>query len=175
MKTRFKKKPLVFATIFLLLSGVGSFLIYQQTIKNNEQALEKEIELSTLANKQDEIKILNNYIKSIEKEKTLFETHFVQISDVVPFLNNLEKTAESVNTSLLVNSIDLAKDNSGLLVEIKNTGSFAQVYKFITLLENAPYEIEFLSVDMRTVVDEAKKTTPKKWEAVIGLKLISFT
>ena len=71
--------------------------------------------------------------------------------------------------------IEVTKDNTGLILKMKDTGSFSQVYKFITLLENSPYELEFTSVNIHSLLKEDKNNTQKTiWEADLSIKLISF-
>jgi len=179
MKYRLKKTPLIFSVIFLLISGIIFSVTYWKIKTDTETTKQSETAYQTEAIKRNEIKTLNNYFKSIEKEKAQFETHFVQSSDVVPFLNTLESLAESVGTKAEVNSINVGtkEDEKGLFVEIKDVGRFEQVYKFLTLLENSPYELEFVSVDLHSIsLFEEAKTVQKvhTWEAVLKLKLISF-
>jgi hypothetical protein len=177
MQYKFKKTLLIIPIACFLILGIVLLFFYRE-IKNNEKiAQQLAVNLQEENSKRNEIKTLNNYFQSIEKEKAQLETHFVQSSDVVPFLNTLENLASSVGTKTEVSSINLAKDNTGLIVEMKNAGTFSETYKFITLLENAPYELEFLSVDMHGVVSQDSLEGgggTNKWEALIKLKLISF-
>ena len=177
MKNKFKKTSLIIPIIFLLFSGAVFYFLYREIKNNIETTKQLETSLQAESSKRNEIKALNNYFQSIEKEKILLETHFVQSSDVVPFLNTLESLASSVETKTEVNSINVTEDNTGLIVEIKNTGAFPQIYRFIALLENAPYELEFLSTDIHNLPNQdnsGNESGTSKWEAVIKLRLVSF-
>ena len=176
MKNNSKKILLGNAIVFFLISVVVFFFIYKEIKKNTDEIRKVEADLATEISKRDEIKTLNSYILSIQNEKAELETHFVQSSDVVPFLNTLERLGQGVGTKVEVNTISIAKDGTGLLVSLKDTGNFEQIYKFITLLENAPYELEFVSVDIGNSVqpDGATSKNTRAWEAEINLKLISF-
>jgi hypothetical protein len=47
----------------------------------------------------------------------------------------------------------------------------------LTLLENSPYELEFVSMDMQklsTNSTDDKKIEVPQWSAVLGVKLLSF-
>ena len=177
MQNNFKKISLVVSVIIFLVFCVSFFFLYKEIKNNIEISKASQTDLQKEIAKREEIKSFNDSFKSIEADKTLFETHFAQSSDIVPFLNTIEKMASSVGTKAEVSSIEVAEDNTGLLLEMKDSGSFSQVYKFITLLENSPYELEFTSVEMYTVSgdDTDKKGTKKGgWEAIFKIKLISF-
>ncbi len=163
---------LIIISIFLCAFFV---FVYKQT-KNNIQTVEQvETDFGKEAARREEIKEFNNSFKSIEEEKTLLETHFAQSSDIVPFLNKIEKMATSVGTKVDVSFIEVAKDNSGLVLEMRDTGGFEQVYKFLKLLENSPYELEFSSVEMRNaLIEDGKGGSKRNWEALVKMKLISF-
>lgn len=179
MQNKFKKIILIIPIALFLLCCSLFFFIFKE-IKNNVKILEQsEVNLKEEALKREEIKDFDNLFKSIEQEKTLFETHFVQSSDIVPFLNTIEKIANSIGTKAEVSFIEIAKDNSGLILEMKNRGSFERVYKFLMLLENSPYELEFMSIEMHSsFVEDSEKnkndTKKNEWEALFRIKLISF-
>ena len=123
------------------------------------------------------MKTLDQSVKMIEPERALLEAHFGQGSDVVPFLNTIEDLGEKSGTKTKVSSVDISADGTFLSVETRTTGTFQQIYKFITLLENSSYELDFDSVDIHSAAsnEELKKGTKDlQWEAVIKIKLLSF-
>jgi hypothetical protein len=179
MQNKIRKILLVFSIVAFLFSCLLFFLFYKKIINNINIAKQSQIDFEKETSRREDIKDFNKSFKSIEQEKNLFETHFAQSSDIVPFLNEIEKMAETVGTKVEVSFIEVAKDNTGLIIEMKDNGSFSQVYKFLMLLENSPYELEFSSVDIHSVVKEnfvgGKNITKREgWEAFIIIKLISF-
>jgi hypothetical protein len=179
MQGKFKKISLFVSIIFFLLLCLSLFFIFKEIEKNVSSSKESQIALQKEILRRDEIRSFNESFKLIEKEKNLLETHFAQSSDIVPFLNKIETMANSVDTKVEVSFIEVAKDGSGLVLEMKDIGGFLQVYKFLTLLENSPYELEFTSVDLHNIttsyVDKNKKNIEKsEWEAILKIKLISF-
>ncbi|MEI8175115.1 MAG: hypothetical protein WCG28_04155, partial [bacterium] len=102
-------------------------------------------------------------------------THFAQSSNIVPFLDIIEGLATKVGTKAEVTSVDPLGDNAGLSVGMKASGSFSSVYKFITLLENSPYELEFVSMNIQKGIEaDAKGNVSEVWNAIFRLKLLSF-
>ncbi len=167
MQNKSKKILLAVSIIIFLFFCIILFFVYKQTTNNMKTSEESQALLQKEISRREEIKSFNDSFKSIEVDKTLLETHFAQSSDIVPFLNAIEKMASSTGTKAEVSFIEIAPDGSGLLVDMKDTGSFSQVYNLLRLLENSPYELEFTSIEIHNA-------TKGNWEATFKIKLISF-
>lgn len=177
MKHNFKKNSLVVSILFLAISVFLFVFLYSQIKRNNEEREQKRIAWQTESSRRQDIKTLDQSIKMIEPEKALLESHFAQSSDVVPFLNTIESLGEKSGTTTNISSVDISSDNTFLMVGIKTTGTFEQVYKFVRLLENSSYELQFDSIDIHNAIssEELKKhTNGTPWEAIIKIKLLSF-
>ena len=170
MKNNIKKIPILISIFSLMFFCYAFYLLYNKIEKNNVIAKEVNIEMQKQRNRFDELKFLAQGIKIVEKETLELETHFIQSSNLVPFLDTIEGLALKVGATAETVSVDISSDNLNLLVGLKAKGSFTSLYKFITLLENSPYELEFTSLDI------FKKTTQDTsgWELKIRIKLISF-
>ncbi len=175
---KFKKIPLFFAVIFLGASSYTFFFLYQQ-IDNSKilsEQMQQEWQLEAL--KRSQIQSLDRLINSTEAERILLDSHFAKSSNVVPLLDTIQKLATAVGAQSEVVSVDLSKDKTGGLVfGVKATGSFGAVYKFLTLLENSPYELDFISVDIKNTTPQSivdKKVTASEWEGDFRIKLLSF-
>jgi hypothetical protein len=60
---------------------------------------------------------------------------------------------------------------------MKASGTFNVLYRFLALLENSPYELEFIGVNMDNgvVLDTVgKNVAASKWNAIFKVKLLSF-
>lgn len=145
-------------------------MFFYSTIKSKQGISEQKFtEWQVEAARRDEIKSLESSMKKIEEDKVILETHFAESSNPVPFLDTLEKLARSVNAENSVSAVDVAKDGKSLVVGMNASGSFESFYKFLTLLENSAYDMEFLSIDMQK--DGASEN---EWSAVIRIKLLTF-
>ena len=163
--------------ISISLSFVFCFVfifLYRGINKNIKTTDKLKTELSEEMSRREEIKDFNESFKLIEQERNLFETHFVQHSNIVPFLNKIEDVAKSVNTQIEISLVEISKDNIGLVIQMENTGTFSNIYKFINLLENFPYELELSSINIYSDYTENKKSTDNLWKANITIKLTSF-
>ena len=175
MKYNFPKIPFFLSLLLLGLSCLGFFTLYAK-IKNNN-LIEEQIfaEWQVEDSKREEIKTLNRFLYNTEQDRKSLDSHFAQSSNVVPFLDMLEKLASQVGSKAEVLLVNMPDDNSGLDVEVKISGGFESMYKFITLLENSPYEIEITSFNMtKTFFDTANKQSYSGWLANFKIKLLSF-
>ena len=177
MKFNSHLKLLIIPVLFL---GIVSFIfIFIFNKININEAKSKEIltEWQSETSKYNEIKSLNNSVKIITNQKNMLENHFTQSSDPVPFLNLIEKLGLDSAAKTTVTSVDISPDKASLLVGIKTGGTFESVYKFLNLLENSPYELEFVSMDIQNL--DVQNITSKKvktlgWEGNFKIRLLSF-
>jgi hypothetical protein len=179
MKNNFPKIPMFLSAIFFVFFCLAFLFFYKMINSNDKESQLKEGEWQSETTKRDEIRALDYSVKIMEGERDQLETHFAQSSDVVPFLNTIDGLAGGVDVKEEVTSVDVEADNTSLLVGMKASGTFSNLYKFLTLLENSPYELEFTGVDMRketvSEVGNGNKNVPvPKWDAVYKIKLLSF-
>lgn len=174
---KFKKTPLFLSITFFLFACFVFWFFYTEIQNNNETSEQSQITWQNEASRRDEIESLDHSLQTTEEERALLETHFIRSSDVVPLLDMIEKLAPESGAKAEVSLVDLLKDNIGLIVEMKVTGRFEAVYKFLMLLENSPYELDFISVDMQksNEQDTSDKKNPfSLWSATLRVKLLSF-
>ncbi len=174
---KFKKIPLLLAVVFLGISSFSFYYLFTQINNNKKLAETMQNNWQTETSRRNEIESLDKLLKSTETGRVLLESHFAKSSDIVPFLDTIEKLATKVGARSEVVSVDILKDKSGLMMEVRSVGSFEAVYKFLTLLENAPYELEFTFMDMQNTniqYDEEDKVVSSEWSANFKIKLLSF-
>lgn len=174
---KFKKIPIIISIIFLIFSCSIFFFLYKKVGDNKKNAEEMQTKWYIEEIVRDEIKSLDRSILNTEKERNLLESHFVQGSDVVPFLDKIEQLALAVKIKSEIISVDIPKDKKGLLVSVKVTGGFESIYKYLSLMENSPYELEFISADIKNLNTQAilgKSNIIPQWEAVFKIQLLSF-
>lgn len=177
MQTYFQKKLMFISGVFLILSLAGFFVLYSK-IKSNTEVSEKALrDLQIEAYRREKMDSLAGLVKKISKERGEIDSHFVRSSDVVPFLDKVESLAkQSFVDRAVVSTIDVSPDKSSLVMGVQASGSFESLYKFLSLLENSPYELSFSSVNFRT---ESSPETDSQgvlpsWSATFKIKLLSF-
>lgn len=167
-----QKKSLILSIIFFVFFSFVFVFLYKD-INNKKEAIQiAQEKWQTETTRRENIKFLIDSVESIKTEKTLLDSHFVQSSDVVPFLDTIEGLAKNVGANAEVISVDVVKDNSSLVVQMSASGSFETIYKLILLLENSPYDLEFILVDIKNLNSSIKKIP--QWTATFQIKLLSF-
>ncbi len=167
-----QKKSLILSIIFFVFFSFVFVFLYKD-INNKKEAIQiAQEKWQTETTRRENIKFLIDSIESIKTERTLLDTHFVQSSDVVPFLDTIEGLAKNVGANAEVISVDVAKDSSSLVVQMSASGSFETIYKLILLLENSPYDLEFILVDIKNLNSSIKKIP--QLTATFQIKLLSF-
>ncbi|MBU0999319.1 hypothetical protein KKG24_03390 [Patescibacteria group bacterium] len=176
MKNNFQKILLFIFIILLVLFCLAFVFLYQKIGDNNQKGQQGAINLQIEEHRYDEIVSLNQMLQKIVPERALLEEHFIKSSDVVPFLNTVEKLAKEAGVSSQINSVDV-KDNMSLKVELRALGGFKAIYKFLILLEDSPYLLDFSSMNLHKLLSSSgsgKNESNLSWEVVFQIKLLSF-
>lgn len=177
MKNNFPKIPFFFSIIFFLFSCTVFLFFYKAIESNEKESQKKEGEWQAETKRRDEIKALDRSVKLIELERAELETHFANNSDIVRFLDTIEGLAPRSGAKAEVTSVDPSEDHTELTINMKASGPFDTLYKFLTLLENSPYELEFVEMDIQRTASldsEKPNSANDDWEALFKIKLLSF-
>ncbi len=156
--------------------GVFCGIFYFLNLEINKKSLAtEEISVKWLeeSGKREEIRSLARGIKLVEKESLELEKHFAKNSDLVPFLDTIESLGVKLGGNIETTSVEITPDNLNLIVGLKITGSFDSIYKFLNLLENAPYVLQITDMNMERENLQTTTLTPI-WVANVNLKLLSF-
>jgi len=178
MQSILQKKSLILSIILFVFSCFVFVFLYKDINNKKEISQQAQEKWQTETTRRKNTRSLVNSIKVIESERALLETHFVQGSDIVSFLNIIEKLAKEVKVKAEVVSVNITEDNSSLMVEMKARGNFETIYKLVMLLENSPYSLEFTSVDIQNQNEENvsanKINKAQPWVATFQMKVLSF-
>jgi Tfp pilus assembly protein PilO len=165
-----KTSLLLFLVLFLASAGVFLFLLGEVESKKRE-TIALRGEWLAEKSKRDNIENLATFMERYQQDIGELESHFVTSKDVVSFLDLMEGLGNKVGATSEVTLIDVPKDQSYLTVEIKASGNFESIYKFISLLENSPYELEIMSMRMDS---NSQTEGQNSWSSVLKIKLLSF-
>lgn len=173
---KFKKVPLVTSLVFVVLSFSIFVFIYNRIQNDNNKFNQMAAKWQAETSKAQEIRSLNNALKAIEPEKKELDSHFIQSSDVVPFLDTVEKLAPQVGATANVTLVNVSADNTSLTVGVSADGTFESLHRYLTLLENSPYQLKFNSVAFtnNTRADTANSNLSSNWSATFKIQLLSF-
>jgi Tfp pilus assembly protein PilO len=178
MKNNFLKISIFLSVIIFIFACFVFVFLYKITNQNNQKAELGTVAWQTEAQRRNDIIALNSSLAQVANDRASLETHFAESSDIVSFLNTIEQLGSPSGTTVEMDSVNTGANNSELVVDLKATGNFGQVYKFLTLLENSPYEIDFNSMDIHQLLVPTvptKKTQSPEWEGDFEIQLLSFT
>lgn len=174
-KTHPTKKLLFFSFMFFLFTCLFFVFLLIRIKFNEEDTRRINFDWQVESERREEVRSLSFFIKQISKEKETFESYFVNESTLVNFLNVLEGVGNSVGVSVEVNSFEPQRDSTtGLILNIKSAGDFVSLYKFIKLLENSPYEMEVISLDMQKLGFLNDVSAKSNWSASISIRLVNY-
>ncbi len=177
MQNNFPKTQFVISLI-AFFAAVLCYAFSDYLINSNlGKAQSMEEEWQTESVKRENTRVLAHSVEVIQSERLELDTHFAKSSDVVPFLDTMEALAPKVGTKAEVTSVELLKEPIALEVGLRASGSFGNLYRFLTLLENSPYELEINSVEMHKVGEigaVVSEAGPTGWNMVLKIKLLSF-
>src|SRR3989338_2284192 len=129
MKNNFQKISLILLAVFFVFFCFAFVFLYKKINSNNQKAEQDATTWQTETLRRDNIRSLDRLLQKIADSRILLETHFAKSSDVVPFLDTIEKLALGVGTKAEVNSVDILTDNTGLIVGLKASGSLIQLLR----------------------------------------------
>ena len=168
---KFRKGPIFLAVLFFLAACAGFSYIFQKI--NEDKIVAQEVLGKWQAEdaRRTEIKALEIFLENMKGERAALDLHFARSSNVVPFLDSLEELGRLAGAKPEVMSVATTADGTSLEVTVKALGSFESVYKFLELLENSDYQLEFLAMDLSRVSEESGSAG---WEGFFRIKLLTF-
>lgn len=167
---KLKYLPTIIAIVVFVV-GIASFFFLKKEInKKNEEANIIAVTVETETSNKNRIRQLGSFLDMSSVEIAELDTHFIYRKDVVPFLQFVEDLGSKAGLSAEVSSVDESADGQTLFVSADIEGSFVAVYKFLKLIENAPYKVEITTLDLQSSVQDSGSV----WSGSVQVKVISF-
>lgn len=184
------KKSLIMliVSIFTFLIMIGVFILFMRIIQNKN--IHTSTVLSTLESKmieKENFNVLENKVKEIQVTHEEINSYFLDKNKADLFVGYLENLGLNFNTQVVVKSIEVSTvDKNTIMLKIEINGSFDNIMKTISLLENSPYNIFINSVYLNKEIISASVNTsntsvntPKtintssNWSAEVGFGILS--
>lgn len=162
-----KKNYISFISFVFLIIVLIIFVVYPlfKEIKSNSQALfvEKN-KIIHLKKEREKLKEISDIYKAFQEDLNKIEASFVDSEFPVELINFLEKNGDASQVKLEILSVTKQSEKEdpwpSLLVQLSVTGEFVNFLKFLTKLENSPYLIEVLDLNIMKSVE--RETEPGK-------------
>lgn len=163
---------LALLTVFI---GVYSYLYLQIKYKNTKASiLIQEIKEETT--KQEELARLKRTISATNADREKLSSHFVLGSKAVGFLETIEGYGKTARTTLSITTADIDTEHNTFKITLIAKGTFTEVYHYLQLLENTPYQFQFnkITFDHGSATTGTEAGAPSVWNLNVGFTLISF-
>ena len=154
---------LVVAWLFLTWSTDQQIRLWRQ-LDNKSQALDNSDSL-----------ILKRYLDSTVDQRTNLEQLLIKGDAVTTFIDRLETLAHQSQVQLKITQATVA--NEGLNLHLVVNGSFAQVYRFLEILESLPEPVFISRADLTSSLLNAElavKTGQNTWRMELDTTLLSY-
>lgn len=159
--------------------SIYSFLFYKVvSMEQSNSRLEKETK--RLEDEESKLAILKKNLESTGKSQSVISSYFIDSKDIVPFLEKLEAYADVVGVKVTFDTVDLAKAPSRLNISFTSVGQFKNTYRFMKMVETAPFEVvingfEIKALPPETAPEKGKPIPPTLWKAQVEASIFSIT
>ncbi len=151
----------IFITINLLFIVLLIYPFFKEIKKTSEELL---LQKSNLLSFLEEIKNLKSseefYETNLENVEKIDE-QFIDSEIPIEFIRFLEKNATDSQLSIEVSPLTAVKKETELwpsiFFQISTNGSFPNFLKFLEKLENGPYLVEVINLNLKRLVEEKTK------------------
>ncbi len=172
----------------LLVAFIVFFFYFFNVIKNKNK--HTSVVISTLTEKiseKEKLSVLEKKMAELGDINKKINNYLVNPSNIDSFVEYLENTGLNNGVELIVKSVEIEKtEKNKILISVYMTGSFSNVIKVISLLENAPYNIKINSLSLmkeieKNVIDSTAKNIKgvipvikSTWQSSITFSVLSL-
>lgn len=186
-QSTFKKTTLIFALSAVAALGAWAaygYLFHEVEVQGRANAaLAKES--GALGSEQSQALQLQKDLTANQARQPILASYFVDATDPVPLFETLESYGRTAGVAVTIDTVDVKRQPDRLIVSLTSDGSFTDLYRFVALLESAPYEFTFTQASIKAapapVASAVKGAVPAKpaggtnWEAKVTLSITSVT
>ena len=168
----------VFVAVMCLLAYACAFYMVNDA-RANVQSLTSQT--ATLEREQSEASQIKQQLTDTDAKRLTLVSYFVDVHNPIPFEETIEGYGKNTNTQVLFEGLEVQQSPNRLDASFTVNGSFADIYKFLALLETAPYEssINSLSVQLSSPFNMPGSTNAvtgkPEWQARVTMSVYSVS
>lgn len=157
------------AIILLNLLGLAAVVFLGRQLANDaNRVIAIHQELYTTARGKEGLAFAAKTLAETTESRAIVAGAFLRGSELISFIEKLESLAKTAGVDFnLDEPKSLAGKTGGLHLTFSATGSFTGLYRFLALLENLPYRIDWNSLDW----SQKSGTT---WSGIFDLTVASY-
>lgn len=176
--------PILIVSILVIILAICLFIFFLKVIKNKNQ--HASVVLTTLEEKMKEKENAIIFAEKVAEIKSLqdsINSYFVDPNKIDTFVGYLEEIGLSLGSEISVESIEIPpKTKNTIVFKLSIIGTFKEVMKTITFLENIPYKINitqiYLNKEMtqqtQEVIVESEIQKVPTWQADVSFNILSL-
>ena len=84
----------------------------------------------------------------------------------IKFIEKIEELADFANVVFKIQSVDLPNNGNSPVFQLRGVGEFKQLFYYLELVENLPYQVVFKQVNLGKFKDE--------WKLDIIIELLGY-
>lgn len=174
-------KKIIISIIFVLLVNfvgfAASFFVFSKIFSEKELVKDIKQKLQSNEKKIKDSALLRKEIISISQDKEKIDLLFLKEQEIINLIEKFESVASESGVDLKINSISFAgEDKSQPHFNMAAEGSFGQIFKYVTLLENFPYILEIDRLNLQKTESGASgdKNIQNKWRVNFEIILKTY-
>lgn len=163
-----RSSKMLFALALLALMGalVAGGVILGRIAQARKDLDQSRMRRAELEEKRAEARRAEIFLESAQEKIAAVERYFVSESEIVSFIEELETTARGSSIELEVAAASvLSGQDTSPAFELNASGEFANLFRYLLLLENFPHLLSIERADFR-------KSSP--WEMRVTFKLVTY-
>lgn len=168
--------------IFIILGFfVGYYFLFQYGYALGQTVYDLKQETEQDSRQRQEIQQSLAALGAITPQLQEIDSYFIGPDGEVPFIDSLEARAQSLQLKTEITSVQIEKSKNlapkkleYLTLRLKVNGSWKNVYTFISLLQNIPYQVTLDQVDLTASVNE-ERPQGTTWQATSIIKILKKT
>lgn len=161
-------------SIFISILSICLFIFFLKVIKNKNQ--HTSVVITTLEEKMKEKENAVMFTEKIAEIKSLqdsINSRFVDPNKIDIFVSYLEKIGLNLNSEVVVNNIEIQPKTKNIIIfKLSIKGTFQEVIKTITFLENIPYQINITQVYLNKDIIQGQEALT--WHANVSFNILSL-
>ena len=166
--------------IVALLAVTGYVFLFQDLRHVNATNAGLTRDTNAILAEQSQIGTIRQSLSDTDARRSTLSSYFVDPNNIVPFLETIEGYGKTAGVTTKFSGVQLGDKPTRLDVTVDANGSFTDVYRFVSMLEAAPYEITVSQADIETAVPpglEPAGTAPHStgWDATIVFSVLSVS
>lgn len=156
---------LIIALVVLVLAGIGYGVWYHGLAQKSALVASINTKISQGTVTAAHIESAKETLASVSSEEATLNSYFINTSEVVPFIDNLESLGTKMNAPVTILSVSGGTGTHPVLtLALSIKGTFSDVMNTVGAIEYAPYAVTISSLSIG-------KDAVKAWHADVNINV----